>query len=74
MCAESADDHRRARECFITRHAGDQDGTAAGSNGIRSNTLIQKVIFAASCMIRSPAVAVGRPNNVPRVNVVPATL
>jgi len=34
----------------------------------------QNVIFTASCMIRSPAVAVGRPKSEFLVNVVPATL
>jgi len=34
----------------------------------------QNVTFTASCMMRSPLDASGRPNVVPRVSVVPATL
>ena len=36
--------------------------------------LYQNVIFTASCMIRSPALTVGRPNVVLGVRVVPDTL
>ncbi len=35
---------------------------------------VQNVIFAATCMIRSPAVAVGRPKAAFRVSVSPLTL
>ena len=50
-----------------------QDGTSDESTGA-VGLPVQKVILTATCMIRSPAVAVGRPNNVPRVSVVPTTL